>query len=118
MILDALSCLIDVVDDCLGSLVGGFVDKDLVVFQLGDGDGLGVSLVIIRVKFEALFIAERPVGVVDVVAVSDFSLQGFPVRNASYEVIPSVSNIRVFELSVEDKVVVGVRRSQSDVVDG
>ena len=105
------------IDNCLGSFGGGFVDQDLLELEVGNKDSLGVSLVSVRVEFDALFAVGGPVGIVDIVAVSNFGFNGFPVGNSTIEVAPSAVDIRVFELTVEDEVVVGVGRGKSHVVD-
>lgn len=116
-VFNALLSLVDVIDDSLGSFNAGFVDQDLVELHVGNSDGLGVSLINCRVKFDAVLILIGPVRVVDVFTVSNFGFHGFPVGNSTVEVAPSTSRVRGFEITVENEIVVGVGRSQSDVID-
>lgn len=105
------------INNSLGSFSSGFVDQDLLELHVGNKDSLGVPLVSVRVEFDALLAADGPVGIVDVVTVTDFGFNGFPVGNSAVVKVPSTIDTRVFELTVEDEVKVGVRRGQSNVID-
>jgi hypothetical protein len=76
-------------------------------------NGLSVFLVAIGVKFDALSWGDRPVAVVDDMAVSNLSSMGCPVRNASIELLPPRTGTGIFETTVWDNVlpvVVGGRQ--------
>ena len=94
----------DVLSDSLVSLHCEHVDIELGEFDLGDVDDLSVSLVFVGVEFDTLSVVDRPVVIVDVVAVSNFSSFSSPTIDASPLVNPSSIGVGVFESSVVDKI--------------
>ena len=75
-VIDVVSSRADFVRDGGITEVGGGIDEDFVEEELRDVDNMGVSLVVGGVEFNALSVADGPVVVVDLVAVSDFSFIG------------------------------------------
>lgn len=90
------------------------LEDEAAVEALGDGDDLGVPLIGVRIKLNDL---SSPVGIVDG-ALSDFSSHDIPSRNASVEVVPSISNIGSGEITIVDKIGAIAGRGKLDVIDG
>ena len=72
-----------------------------MIQSIGDGDDLGVSLVGVGVKLDAL--SNWPCGV-EMLASSDFCLLGRPSENSSVKITPVPFDTRSAEIPIDDQV--------------